>query len=68
MEEPAEKKLMVVAKRKQGKEHHLLFKPEDKHLARNLAVKEEMAAELAGMGLDRKAIARLLNLYRGKEE
>ncbi len=68
MEKPAEKKLTVVTKRNQKKTNHFLFKPEDKHLARNLAVKEEMAAELAGMGLDRKAIARLLNLYRGKEE
>jgi hypothetical protein len=52
----------------QKTEKHILCKPHDQRLAGNLAAKKAMAAELAGMGLNREAIARLLNLHRQKED
>jgi len=68
MEKPSAKKLMIVSRQGRGKENFLLFKPHDQRLAGNLAAKKAMAAELAGMGLNREAIARLLNLHRQKED
>ena len=59
---------MIVYKQKQKSENFILLKPQDKRLARNLAAKRTMAAELAEMGLNQKAIARLLNLPQEKED
>ncbi len=67
-EKSSEKRMMIVYKQKQKSENVILLKPQDKRLARNLAAKRTMAAELAEMGLNQKAIARLLNLPQEKED
>ena len=68
MEKSTEKKMVIVYKQRQRGENFILLKPQDKRLARNLAAKRTMAAELAEMGLNQKAIARLLNLPQEKED
>ena len=66
--ESMERKIIIAHKCSQKTEKHILCKPHDQRLAGNLAAKKAMAAELAGMGLNREAIARLLNLHRQKED
>jgi len=68
MEKSTEKKMVIVYKQRQRGENFILLKPQDKRLARNLAAKRTMAAELVEMGLNQKAIARLLNLPQEKED
>lgn len=67
-EKSSENKLLLVNKQRQQEGNHILFKPRDKHLARNIAAKKIMAAELAAMGLSKKSISRLLNLEDPKEK
>jgi len=66
-EKSTERKLAITNKCEQKTEKCILFKPQDKVLARNIAAKKIMAAELSAMDLSKKSISRLLNLKGTKE-